>query len=140
MPAINADSSMDQLIDNDVAMDSDNQVVDESTEQVQPSENELGREKRVRKLTQRMQERLAQQAENIVSYKASENIEDQHDYYFMQHEKELIDQIKLVDPMAYKASTNPNILYYHKAMKAPDHESFKRALIDEINAHIEGEH
>lgn len=44
------------------------------------------------------------------------------------------------NPIVYKASTNPDIMYYHQAMKAPDREQFVEAIADELNAHIEGNH
>ena len=44
------------------------------------------------------------------------------------------------DPIAYEASKNPDILYSHQAMQTYDNEKFQQAVIDEVNAHIEGKH
>ena len=46
----------------------------------------------------------------------------------------------MADPIAYKASTNPNVMYYHKEMRAPDSKQFTQAIIEKINAHVEGDH
>ena len=38
------------------------------------------------------------------------------------------------------ASSNPDILYYHEAMKAPDREKFLLAMKEEVRTHSEGKH
>ena len=32
------------------------------------------------------------------------------------------------EPVAYAVSTNPDIMYLHEAMKAPDRDQFKKAM------------
>ena len=44
------------------------------------------------------------------------------------------------EPMAYTASANPDIMYLHEAMKAPDQDQFKRALGKESQDHIAHKH
>ena len=44
------------------------------------------------------------------------------------------------EPMAYTASANPDIMYLHEAMKAPDQDQFKRALGKELQDHIAHKH
>ena len=44
----------------------------------------------------------------------------------------------LIQAMA--ASANPDILYYHEAMKAPDREKFILAMEEEVRTHTEGKH
>ena len=44
------------------------------------------------------------------------------------------------EPVVYAASTNPDILYLHEAMKAPDHDQFKKAMDKELKDHIACKH
>ena len=96
----------------------------------------LGRGHRVRKMTQRMQESQEQRRDNIVAY----SIEEEMEFYSNDHRQEYNEQERMSDPIAYKASTNPDILYYHQEMQAHDKDEFQQAIIDEVNAHIEGKH
>ena len=41
---------------------------------------------------------------------------------------------------AMAASANPDILYFHEAMKAPDKEKFIKAMEEEVRTHSEGKH
>ena len=41
---------------------------------------------------------------------------------------------------AMGASANPDILYFHEAMKAPDKEKFILAMEEEVRTHSEGKH
>jgi Reverse transcriptase (RNA-dependent DNA polymerase) len=43
-------------------------------------------------------------------------------------------------PIVFAASTNPDVLHYHKAMKQPDRVQFIRAMVKEIQAHTDGKH
>ena len=82
-----------------------------------------------------MQEIQEQRRDNIVAY-----IEDEMDCYSNNHQQEYNEQEQMSDPIAYKASTNPDILYYHQAMQAHDEDAFQQTIIDEVNAHIDGRH
>jgi Reverse transcriptase (RNA-dependent DNA polymerase) len=42
-----------------------------------------------------------------------------------------------MDPMAYTASSDPDVMYYHEAMQQPDRVEFVRAMSKEITAHTE---
>ena len=44
------------------------------------------------------------------------------------------------DPICFKASSDPDTMYYHQAMKAQDKENFIKAIVKEINAHISNKH
>jgi hypothetical protein len=45
------------------------------------------------------------------------------------------------DPIAFAASTSdPDTLYYNKAMNADDLVEFKRAMLNEVNAHSQNDH
>lgn len=102
-----------------------------------------GRGLRTRKISNKIQESLDQRRQNIVSYKATSEADAdsfKRDYYEQLHHLEYVEQKEMENPVAYKASTNPDIMYYHQAMQAPDREQFVDAIIDEVNAHIEGNH
>ena len=49
-------------------------------------------------------------------------------------------QVQLAEPIAYAASSDPDILYLHEAMKAPDRAQFLKAMECEIKGHKEGNH
>ena len=84
---------------------------------------------------------MQQQADNIVSYKSEyEKIEDEMEYCLNHHVVECRDEALMTNPIAYKASTNPDVMYYHKAMEAPGSKQFTQAIIDEVNAHVERDH
>ena len=44
------------------------------------------------------------------------------------------------NPIAFAASADPDIMYYHQAMKEPDHEQFKRSVLKEICNHETNQH
>jgi hypothetical protein len=85
---------------------------------------------RMRRPTRRMQESI-NQGLNVTSYSS---------YYDALHEDDYEIQDKMMDPIAFKASTDPDTMYYHEAMAAPDRGQFLEAIIKEVNAHIENEH
>jgi hypothetical protein len=64
----------------------------------------------------------------LISYEA---------YYDAYHQEDYATQDLMNDPIAFAASTNPDILYYHEAMKQPDRLKFMDAIVQEMNAHIE---
>lgn len=69
----------------------------------------------------------------------SESPEDD-DYYDVLHQEDYSLQDEMNDPIAFKASTDPDTMYYHQAMQAADSEAFLQAIVKEINDHIEGNH
>jgi hypothetical protein len=44
---------------------------------------------------------------------------------------------KPFDAVSYAASSDPDVMYYHEAMKAPDRADFVRAMEKEMQAHTE---
>jgi len=44
------------------------------------------------------------------------------------------------DPIAFAASSNPDILYLQDAMKANDHKKFKKAMAEEVKSHEDNDH
>ena len=53
---------------------------------------------------------------------------------------QFIFQGRLSNPIALAASADPNIMYYHQAMKEPDHEQFRRSVLKEIQDHKTNQH
>jgi hypothetical protein len=49
-------------------------------------------------------------------------------------------QEKMLDPIAFAASNDPDTMYFHEAMKAPDKCQFQQAVDAKIKGHIEGKH
>ena len=47
---------------------------------------------------------------------------------------------KLDNPIAYKATNDPDTLYHHKAMKQPDKKKFQEAMVKEVNDHTKHKH
>jgi hypothetical protein len=41
------------------------------------------------------------------------------------------------DPIAFAASSNPDIMYYDQAMKEPDSKQFEQAMLDEVQTHTD---
>ncbi len=52
-----------------------------------------------------------------------------------EQEEEWIEQ----DLLAFKASTDPDTMYHHQAMKQPDKEKFQEAMKKECEAHFKEE-
>ena len=48
--------------------------------------------------------------------------------------------IDLVHPIAFAASSDPDTLYLHEAMKQPDADQFIKAMAEEIQAHEDNHH
>eukprot|EP00957_Ditylum_brightwellii_P043575 3303228-Ditylum_brightwellii.AAC.1 len=46
----------------------------------------------------------------------------------------------LEDLIAFNASSDPDTLYYHQSMAAPDREEFRTAIVTEVNGHIDNDH
>ena len=55
-------------------------------------------------------------------------------------ERETSEMTPIVNIQAMAASANPDILYYHEAMKAPDRDKFILAMEEEVKTHTEGKH
>ena len=46
----------------------------------------------------------------------------------------------MLEPLVYAACVNPDITYLHEAMKAPDHDQFKKAVDKELKDRIACKH
>ena len=49
-------------------------------------------------------------------------------------------QMEMAEPVIFAASSNPDILHLHEAMRAPDCQQFQRAMEQEIKGHEDGKH
>jgi hypothetical protein len=61
-------------------------------------------------------------------------------YYEAMHEEEYLLQDEMLNPIAFLAGSNEDTMYFHQAMKAPDRNQFKKAIVKEVNDHIENKH
>jgi hypothetical protein len=44
------------------------------------------------------------------------------------------------NPMAFAASSNPDVMYLDQAMKEPDRDKFKEAMLQEVQSHTDNGH
>jgi hypothetical protein len=102
---------------------------------IQPQHTIISIRGRKRKLTQRMQESIETgQIDRGITLQTFLT------YYEAMHEDDLILQDEMLHPFAFVARQNKDTLYYDQAMSAPDADEFKKAIIKEVNAHIENKH
>lgn len=92
---------------------------------------------RIRRRTQALQDGI-DQGLGIVSFKGVTESTDH--YYEVLHEDDYKLQDEMCDPIAFKATGDPDNMYYHQALKAPDKDEFLKAIIKEVNDHIDGNH
>ena len=60
--------------------------------------------------------------------------------YNVLHGEYFLIQGQMNDSIEFEASNNPETLYYHEAIAAPDRNDFLKAIVKEVNAHIENNH
>ena len=106
------------------------------TEETPPSRTtRSGREIRP---TARYQQSLAQREQGIVAWEILVDQDEQENIPTAKQQYEL--QVQLAEPIVYAASSDPDILYLHEAMKAPDRDQFIKAMEREIKGHEDGNH
>jgi Reverse transcriptase (RNA-dependent DNA polymerase) len=86
---------------------------------------------RVAKFTSKMLESKMQQSDDIVSLYVD---------WEVYHDESYDIQDKMENPIAFAASSNPDVMYMDQAMKEPDHKEFEAAMIKEVKSHTENEH
>ena len=80
-----------------------------------------------------MEESTQQREQGLVAWEVLYDQDDvetkptQNDQFILQG--------RLSNPIAFVASADPDTIYYHQAMKEPDHEQFKRSILKEIRDH-----
>jgi len=67
-------------------------------------------------------------------------IEAYSSYYEAMHEDDYRLQDEMTDPFAFLASSSPDTMYYDQAIRQPDREEFIKAIVKEVNDHIERKH
>ena len=55
-------------------------------------------------------------------------------------DEEIRQQILMSDPIAYSASSDPDVMYVDQAMKQPDRKQFIKAMAEEVEAHTKNHH
>ena len=73
--------------------------------------------------TQQMEESTQQREQGIVAWEVLYD-QDEIETKLTQNDQFIL-QGRLSNPTAFAASADPNIMYYHQAMKEPDHEQFR---------------
>jgi Reverse transcriptase (RNA-dependent DNA polymerase) len=86
---------------------------------------------RVSRPTTRWEESREQQREGLVALFVSWEVFHDGGYQI---------EDELDDPIAFVASTNPDIMYLDQAMREPDSAQFERAMIEEVTAHTDNDH
>jgi predicted SnoaL-like aldol condensation-catalyzing enzyme len=94
----------------------------------------LRRSEQIRQPTQKYTESQQQLTEGIVSYFTAHEEIDPKLY------QEDMTLKEVVDPISFKATSDPDTLYMHEAMKAPDAEQFKESMRREVNEHTRKGH
>jgi hypothetical protein len=56
------------------------------------------------------------------------------------HEEHLALQSLMGNPIAFHAEMMGDIMYFHQSMKQPDSEEFVKAVVKEVNGHIQNDH
>ena len=106
----------------------------------EPPPPSVSRSGRIRKPSRRLIESEQAGSFNYTAFKADVACNDNEEYYYMMTERDLEVQEKMSDPIAFKATADPDTMYYHQAMKEPDREQFLAAIVKEVNDHIKGNH
>ena len=88
--------------------------------------------------TARYQQSLAQREQGIVAWEILVDQDEQETIPTAKQQYEL--QVQLAEPIFYAASSDPDILYLHEAMKAPDRAQFIKAMERKIKGHEESNH
>jgi hypothetical protein len=82
-------------------------------------------------------QRLIESREQAIGFAAVEGEGDGETY---DGEAEYEVQRKMEDPIAFAASSDPDTMYLHEAMKQPDRQQFIQAMIQEVTTHTERGH
>jgi hypothetical protein len=61
-------------------------------------------------------------------------------YYKAMHEDDYLLRNEMMNPIAFLSHANKDTMYFHEAMQAPDADKFIKAVVKEVNDHIECKH
>ena len=105
----------------------------ETTTDMLPNPRVTTRSSRNIERTQWMEESTQQCEQGIVAW---EVLYDQDEVKMKpMHNDQFVLQRRLSNPIAFAASADPDIMYYHQAMNKPDHEHFRRSIQMETQDH-----
>ena len=98
------------------------------------------RSSRIRKPTAKLQDSVEM---GLLQGFNAESYQDEV-YYDALHQDEYFIQDQMADPIAFlstmKKKSDPDTMYYHQAMAAPDRKEFQKAMLKEFRDHCEREH
>jgi hypothetical protein len=86
---------------------------------------------RVSRPTERMLESIQQQMDGVVSLFVE---------WEVYHDDSCTIQTEMENPMAFAASSNPDVMYLDQAMKEPDRDKFEEAMLQEVQSHTDNGH
>ena len=61
-------------------------------------------------------------------------------YYDALHQEDYRIQEEMTNPFSFAASSDPDTMYYHQAMRQPDKKEFVKAMVKEFNDHCDRGH
>ncbi|KAL7575276.1 hypothetical protein ACA910_001801 [Epithemia clementina (nom. ined.)] len=93
---------------------------------------------RVVKDTQRYSEGLAQREQGLVAWETMIDQDGSEDVPTAQAQYDL--QALMDEPVSFAATTDPDTMYYHEAMREPDRELFRETMQKEIQDHKSRNH
>ena len=86
----------------------------------------------------RYQQSFAQREQGIVAWEVLVDQDEQETIPTAQQQYEL--QMQMAEPIVYATSIDPDILYLHEVMRAPDRAQFLQAMECKSKGHEEGKH
>ena len=87
----------------------------------------------------RVGNRVRRQTQRMIESREQEHFQFST-YYKCMNERDYEIQDSMYGPIVFKASTDPDILYYHQAMTTDDPDQFIEAMVREIDDHCELRH
>ncbi|KAL7575399.1 hypothetical protein ACA910_007307 [Epithemia clementina (nom. ined.)] len=88
--------------------------------------------------TERYTQGLEQRHQGLVAWEVLVDQDDSEDIPTAAQQFHL--QTQMEDPLAFAVSSDPDVMYLHEALRAPDRRQFLEAMDVEINGHIKGKH
>ena len=110
----------------------------ETTTDMIPNPSVTTRSGRNIQRTQWMEESTQQHEQGIVTWEVLYD-QDEVEMKPTQNDQFIL-QRRLSNPIAFAASADPDIMYYHQAMNEPDHEQFRQSVQKEIQDHEMNQH
>ena len=89
---------------------------------------------RIREMSKKIRER--DKSSEVFTSKHKSN-EYHYNYHDATHEDNLIIQEDMLNPIYLAASNSAGNIYYHQAINSLDARAFQKAIIKEVDAHIE---